>query len=257
MAEQGDRCFKVLGVRVDAVQIPSVIGCMEEWIANRETGHFVSVTNVHVLIEARHDASFRKAINAADLVVPDGMPLVWLGRLRGYELRHRVYGPDLLASFCQATHKKGYTHFFYGGAPGVAEELARKLKKSFPMLKVVGTYSPPFRPLLQEEDAQVVEMINQAAPGILWVGLGCPKQERWMYEHRDRLTVPVMLGVGQAFDIKAGRKRQAPEWMREHGLEWLFRLCSEPRRLWRRYFIYNTQFFYYLLLEFLGLKQFE
>jgi N-acetylglucosaminyldiphosphoundecaprenol N-acetyl-beta-D-mannosaminyltransferase len=251
-------CFKVLGVRVNAVQIPHVVRQMEEWISNTSSrGRFISVTNVHVIMETRRDASFKKAIDSADLVVPDGMPLVWLGRLRGHRLRHRVYGPDLLLAFCQTTHEKGYTHFFYGGSPGVPQELAKQLKNQFPMLKVAGTYSPPFRPLTREEDAQVVKMINQAVPDVLWVGLGCPKQERWMYEHHKLLSVPVMLGVGQAFDINAGRVRQAPQWMRAHGLEWLFRLAQDPRRLWYRYLVYNTRFIYFLLVEVLRLKHFD
>lgn len=247
--------FNVLGVRVDAVQIPHVIEQMEEWISSRNGSHFISLTNVHGVIESQHDISFRNILNSADLSVPDGMPLVWLSRLRGYRLSRRVYGPDLLWDFCRETHEKGYAQFFYGSARGVADELAKKLKTRFAGLKVVGTYCPPFRELTEEEDAQVIKIINQAAPDVVWVGLGCPKQERWMYEHRDRLSVPVMVGVGQAFDIYAGRLRQAPPWMREHGLEWLFRLLLEPRRLWRRYLVYNTQFVYYVLLEFVGIRR--
>jgi N-acetylglucosaminyldiphosphoundecaprenol N-acetyl-beta-D-mannosaminyltransferase len=247
----------VLGVRVDAVQIPDVIAQMEQWIARRDTCHYIAVTNVHVLMEARHSPSFRMVLDSADLCVPDGMPLVWIGRSRGYPLKHRVYGPDLLLDFCQETNAKGYRHFFYGGAPGVPEALAAKLKCKFPMLEVAGTYSPPFRSLTSEEDARVVEMINGAAPDVLWVGLGCPKQESWMYEHCKQLRVPVLVGVGQAFDLHAGRLKQAPAWMREHGLEWLFRLMAEPRRLWRRYLIYNSEFVFSELLELLGVRKFD
>jgi N-acetylglucosaminyldiphosphoundecaprenol N-acetyl-beta-D-mannosaminyltransferase len=250
----GRTCFHALGVRVDAAQIPQVIERMEEWIKDGRSSHFVLLTNVHNLMEAQHDASFKRMLNSADLSVPDGMPVVWVGRLRGHRLARRVYGPDLVWDFCRETHRRKYTHFFYGGAPGVPEDLARNLKERFSMVRVVGTYSPPFRPLTPEEDAEVVDMINRAAPDVLWVGLGCPKQERWMYDHRERLRVPVMAGVGQAFDIFSGRVRQAPRWMREHGLEWLFRLLQEPRRLWRRYLIYNSQFLYYFFLELLGVK---
>jgi len=253
----GRDCFKVLGVRVDAVQIPEVVAQMEQWISSGARGHFISVTNVHMVMEALYNPSFKKILERADLSVPDGMPLIWLGRWRGYPLGRRVYGPDLLSDFCRETHRKGYSHFFYGGAPGVAEKAAKTLNDWFPMLKVVGTYSPPFRALTPEEDKQVVEMISRAAPDVLWVGLGCPKQESWMYEHRDQLQVPVMVGVGQAFDIYGGRSRQAPRWMREHGLEWLFRLWQEPRRLWRRYLLYNVGFIYRLFLEFVGLRRFE
>jgi N-acetylglucosaminyldiphosphoundecaprenol N-acetyl-beta-D-mannosaminyltransferase len=247
----------VLGVRFDALQIPDVVARMEAWIAQRERAHYIAVSNVHVLMEARHCGSFRKVLDCADLCVPDGMPLVWVGRLRGHELKHRVYGPDLLLNFCRETQAKGHRHFFYGGAPGVPEALAAKFGKQFPMLKIAGTYSPPFRALSPEEDVGIVDMINRANADVLWVGLGCPKQEIWMNEHRERLRVPVLVGVGQAFDIHAGRLRQAPRWMREHGLEWLFRLAAEPNRLWRRYLVYNSEFIFSALAEILGVRKFE
>ena len=249
--------FTVLGVRVHAVQIPAVVGDMEQWIAQRAGSHFVTVTNVHSVMEAHRDVGFREVLNAADLSVADGMPLVWLGRLKGYGMKRRVYGPDLLLDFCRATRAKDYGHFFYGGSAGVPERLADALIQHCPRLRVVGTYSPPFRPLTPGEDREAVEMINQAAPDVLWVGLGCPKQERWMFEHRHRLNVPVIVGVGAAFDFYTGRVAQASRWMREHGLEWLFRLYQEPRRLWRRYLIYNTQFVYYVCLELTGLRRFD
>ena len=249
--------FKVLGVQVHALQIPDVIRRMEAWISQRCASHFIAVANVHVLMEARHSPSFRRVLDSADLCVPDGMPLVWIGRSRGYSLKHRVYGPDLLLDFCRQTSTKAYRHFFYGGASGVPEALAAKLKCQFPMLEVAGTYSPPFRPLTPEEDASIVDMINRAGADVLWVGLGCPKQECWMYEHREQLRVPVLVGVGQAFDLHAGRLKQAPAWMRGNGLEWLFRLLAEPRRLWRRYLIYNSEFVFSALLEFLGARKYD
>jgi len=255
--DSGGPSYRVLGVRFDAMQIPGVVARMEEWIAKREGARYIAVSNVHVLMEARHSVSFRNVLDSADLCVPDGMPLVWVGRLRGHELERRVYGPDLFLSFCRETQGKGYRHFFYGGAPGVPEALAAKLLEQFPMLQVAGTYSPPFRALTPEEDSSVVDMIHRANADVLWVGLGCPKQELWMYERRDQLRVPVLVGVGQAFDIHAGRLRQAPRWMREHGLEWLFRLAAEPRRLWRRYLIYSSEFVIFELLEFLGLRKFD
>lgn len=227
--------FEVLGVRVDAVQIPDVVARMERWISERQGSHFVAVTGMHGVSEAQRDPSFKEVLNKADLVVPDGMPLVWIGRLRGHDLKRRVYGPELMLAFCEKTACKGYGHFLYGGAPGVPEDLAEHLMKRFPGLRVAGTYSPPFRPLTAEEDAEIVDMINKADPDVLWVGMSTPKQERWMYEHRDKLRVPVMVGAGAAFDLNVGRVRQAPRWMRENGLEWLWRLIQEPRRLWRRY----------------------
>jgi N-acetylglucosaminyldiphosphoundecaprenol N-acetyl-beta-D-mannosaminyltransferase len=241
--------FRVLGVPIHVVSMSQVVEQMEDWIVRTEGHRVVAVTNVHVIMEALHDPSFKKAVEESDLVVPDGMPLVWLGRLQGHSIPHRIYGPDLLLAFCERTSRRKYTHFFYGGARGVADEMVAHLKNRLGDLRVVGTYSPPFRSLTPEEDIEVIRMINQAAPSVLWVGLGCPKQERWIHDHRSRLNVPLMLGVGQAFDLISGRTRQVPRFMGDHGFEWLFRLCREPRRLWRRYLIYNTQFLYSILLE--------
>lgn len=253
----GSKTFRILSVRLDSLQIPDVIQRMEDWISERKCAHYIAVANVHVIMEAHHDLAFGRVLAEAALCVPDGMPLIWVGRMRGHKLQRRVYGPDLLLEFCRKTHERGYRHFFYGGAPGVPEMLAERLKAKFPGLNIAGVYSPPFRSLTREEDAAQVEIINQAAPDVLWVGLGCPKQERWMSEHRDWLRVPVLIGVGQAFDIHSGRSKQAPSWLRERGLEWLCRLLADPRRLWRRYLIYNSQFVIYESLELLGLKQFR
>jgi N-acetylglucosaminyldiphosphoundecaprenol N-acetyl-beta-D-mannosaminyltransferase len=249
--------FRVLGVPVDAVQIPDVIQKMEQWISRRDASRYIAVTNAHSVVEAQHNRSFKQTLDSADLVVPDGMPLVWLGRQNGFHMPQRVCGPDLFAAFCRETHEKGYAHFFYGGAPGVTEELAWALKRQSPRLRVVGTYSPPFRPMTPEEDAQSVELINRATPDVLWVGLGCPKQECWMYEHRPRLAVPVVVGVGAAFDFLSGRLQRAPRVMGDRGLEWLYRLWKEPRRLWRRYLISNSSFIYYCCVERIGLKRFS
>ena len=250
-------CFHVLGVEVNAVQIPDTIATLERWIAERRPGRYVVVANVHVIMEAKAQASFARVLAEAALVAPDGMPLVWIGRGRGFPLPRRCYGPELMLEFLRATAGRRYRHFFYGGAPGVAEELARRLTARFPGLEVAGTYSPPFRPLTPEEDAEVVERINRARAQVLWVGLGCPKQEIWMHEHGGRLNVAVALGVGQAFDIHTGRARQAPAWAREHGWEWAFRLVWEPRRLWRRYLVYNTKFLWCVLAERVRRKRFD
>jgi len=249
--------FRVLGVQVNALQIPDVITRMEEWIRGRGQCHSIAATGMHGIVEAQQDTSFKEILNASDLIVPDGMPLIWLGRRRGHHLARRVYGPDLLLAFCEKTKSRGYRHFFYGGEPGVAERLAESLTTRCPGLNAVGMYSPPFRPLSANEDAEMVEMIGRAAPDVLWVGLGTPKQERWMHEHRARLRVPVLVGVGAAFDLLSGRRRQAPRWMREHGLEWSFRLVQEPGRLWRRYLVYGAQFVGYVAMESLGRKKFD
>ena len=208
-------------------------------------------------MESQRDETLRGIHNRAGLVTPDGMPLVWLSRLRG--LRHvgRVYGPDLLLACCAHSLSKGYRHFFYGGAPGVPEQLVSRLREQFPGLAVAGWHSPPFRPLTPPEDEEIVRRIDEAAPDIVWVGLSTPKQERWMHEHVGRLKAPALIGVGAAFDFVSGRKRQAPAWMRHSGLEWMFRLASEPRRLWRRYLVNNPLFVWKVVLQAVGARRYE
>jgi N-acetylglucosaminyldiphosphoundecaprenol N-acetyl-beta-D-mannosaminyltransferase len=248
--------FRVLGIPVNAVQIPEVVAWMEECIAERGPARYVAVTGMHGVTESQENAEFRTMLKEADLVVPDGMPLVWLGRWRGFpHLARRVYGPELMETFCRETGNK-YRHFFYGGAPGVADHLAQVEHERYG-IRIAGTWCPPFRALTEEEDREVVSRINQAAPDVLWVGLSTPKQERWMYEHRDRLRVPLLLGVGAAFDLNTGRLQQAPAWMRENGLEWLFRLLAEPKRLWRRYLVQGSRFVWNVLLEITTLRVYE
>jgi len=248
--------FRVLGIRVNAVQIPGVVEWMEQCIRERGPARYVAVTGMHGVTEAQQSSEFRHILATADLVVPDGMPLVWLGRLHGFSnLARRVYGPELMETFCRETGGR-YRHFFYGGAPGVADRIARLERERYG-IRIAGTFCPPFRPLTGEEEAEVASVINHAAPDVLWVGLSTPKQERWMYEHRDGLDVPLMLGVGAAFDLNSGRLKQAPSWMREHGLEWLFRLSAEPRRLWHRYLIQGSKFVWHVLLELTALRQYE
>jgi len=251
--------FSVLGVRIDATQIPDVILKMDEWITQRNACHYMAVTGMHGIMEAHHDPQFKNVLHDADLVVPDGMPLVWIGRIRGHALRRRVYGPALMLTFCRESAAAGraYRHFLYGGDSGVPEQLAKFLENTCPGIHIVGSYSPPFRALTPAEDAQIVDMIDQAAPDILWIGLSTPKQEKWMHQHRNRLRVPVMVGVGAAFDFLSMRKQQAPRWMREHGLEWMFRLLQEPSRLWKRYIIGGAEFIFLASLELLGLRHFE
>lgn len=249
--------FQVLGVKIDAVQIPEATLEMQRWIARRETGRYVAVTGMHGIIEARHNSEFRAALNEADLVVADGMPVVWIGRLRGHAMQRRVYGPELMLQFCRQTASSGYRHYFLGGAPGIGEELAQKLTATCPGMAVVGVHSPPFRPTSASEDATIIDTINRAAPDVLWLGLGTPKQELWIRKHRAKLRVPVMIGVGAAFDFLSKRKKQAPIWMQENGFEWLFRLCQEPGRLWKRYLLGGPEFCLLLALEKLRLARFE
>ena len=234
-----------------AVQIPGVVLQIQRWIENGESGRYIAVTGMHGIAEARSDVDFRRALDSADLVVPDGMPLVWLGRWYRHPLRRRVYGPELMEVFCRETGP-AYRHFFYGGGPGTAELLANSLHQRYGIV-VAGSYCPPFRPLTKKEQRDVASRIERASPEVLWVGLGTPKQEKWMHQNRSRLSVPVMLGVGAAFDFHSGRARQAPAWMRENGLEWLFRLCSQPRRLWRRYLVSIPKAAGLVFLEMVGL----
>jgi N-acetylglucosaminyldiphosphoundecaprenol N-acetyl-beta-D-mannosaminyltransferase len=224
----------VLGVGVNAINLDDAIATIERWIAEGNR-NYVCVTGVHGVMECRHDEKLRSIHNESGMTTPDGMPLVWLSRLQGEKRTQRVYGPDLMRKMTAVSQPRGYRHFYYGGAPGVADRLQRELVDTHPELQVVGTYCPPFRELRPEEDEAIVQQINASRPDIVWVGLSTPKQEYWMASHLGRINAPVMLGVGAAFDFLAGTKRQAPLWMQRSGLEWLFRLGSEPRRLWRRY----------------------
>ncbi len=224
----------ILGVAVSSTTLDEAVATMERWIVERSR-NYVCVTGVHGVMESRRDERLRRIHNAAGMVTPDGMPLVWLSRLFGNSRTRRVYGPDLMREMTAVSARRGYRQFYYGGAEGLADKLKRSLIRDHPGLEVAGTLSPPFRELTREEDQVVIDAINAARPDIVWVGLSTPKQEFWMAGHLGRIEAPVMVGVGAAFDFLAGTKRQAPLWMQHNGLEWLFRLWSEPRRLWRRY----------------------
>jgi N-acetylglucosaminyldiphosphoundecaprenol N-acetyl-beta-D-mannosaminyltransferase len=241
----------ILGVAVSAVNVQMVLEVIDEWIHSGES-QYVCVTGVHGVIESYRKVAVRQIHNAAGLVVPDGMPLVWLSRLRGFRHVDRVYGPDLMLALCERSLEHGYRNFFYGGAPGVAERLADRLQSRFQGLQIVGSYSPPFRALRPEEDDEISEAINRVRPDIVWVGMSTPKQETWMAQHVDRLRTSVLIGVGAAFDFHAGLKRQAPRWMMRAGLEWLFRLSHEPLRLAPRYLINNPMFLWLIALQMAG-----
>lgn len=249
------RRVNILGVGISAINMDTALESIAGWIARREP-HYVCVTPVHSVMECQNNPELLRVFNDSGLTTPDGMPLVWLCRYKGYHNVSRVYGPDLMLALCEHSVVQGYRHFFYGGAEGVPEQLAKNLRERFPGLLVAGTYSPPFHPLMPDEDAQVVRMINETKPDIVWVGLGSPKQERWMATHLERLRVPVLIGVGAAFDFHAGRKKQAPYWMQQIGLEWLFRLLAEPQRLWKRYVLNNPSFVALVLLQAIGLRRY-
>jgi N-acetylglucosaminyldiphosphoundecaprenol N-acetyl-beta-D-mannosaminyltransferase len=244
----------VLGVGVSAVDMPMALAEIARWIETREP-HYVCVTGVHGVMESRRDASLRAIHNAAGLVTPDGMPLVWLSRRRGHRHVSRVYGPDLMLALCALSVERGWRHYLYGGGEGVVDRLAERMRARFPGIAIVGAEAPPFRALTAAEDAAVVERIEAARPDVVWVGLGTPKQERWMSEHVGRIAAPVLVGVGAAFDFHAGLKPQAPRWMQRAGLEWLFRVATEPRRLWKRYAVNNPLFVWNVLLEAAGARR--
>lgn len=231
----------VLGVKVSAIDMAEALTAFESWIERGEKT-YVCVTGVHGVMESQADAALREIHNHSGLTTPDGMPMVWCGRYAGAKGMQRVYGPDLMLEVCSLAAQRGWRMFFYGAAPGVPEELARRLGELSPGLQVVGTFSPPYRQLSVDETAEIAAMIDTAAPDIVWVGLSTPKQERWMHEYRPLLQAPVLVGVGAAFDMHAGRLPQAPSWMQRSGLEWLYRLLREPRRLWRRYLNNNPRF---------------
>jgi N-acetylglucosaminyldiphosphoundecaprenol N-acetyl-beta-D-mannosaminyltransferase len=245
----------VLGVAVSPINMGLALEQITQAVENKQKG-YVCVTGVHGISEAQSDPSFRQILNRAFLCTPDGMPLVWVGRWQGQKQMDRVYGPDLMLAVMERSEKTGWRHFFYGGANGTAETLKAKLLERFPKLQIVGVCEPPFRPLSQDELQALREELRVARPDVMWVGLSTPKQERFMAQYLEQLDVTLMCGVGAAFDFHAGKLRQAPRWMQRAGLEWFFRLCCEPRRLWKRYFKNNPLFMARIFCQFTGLRKF-
>jgi N-acetylglucosaminyldiphosphoundecaprenol N-acetyl-beta-D-mannosaminyltransferase len=245
----------VLGVGISVLNLGTALDAIAAAVRERRKG-YICVTGVHGVMEAQDDAAFKKILNAAFLCTPDGMPMVWAGKLNGHRDMARVYGPDLLLDVCAWSETSGARHFFYGGAEGVAQELAQKLKAKFPKLAVAGTFTPPFRALNATEEKNLAEQVAAAAPDIFWVGLSTPKQEKFMAEYLPKLDVTLMVGVGAAFDFHSGRTKQAPRWMQRGGLEWFYRLCSEPRRLGRRYLQNNPLFVGKFFMQLTGFKKY-
>jgi N-acetylglucosaminyldiphosphoundecaprenol N-acetyl-beta-D-mannosaminyltransferase len=231
----------ILGVRVSALTMQLALSTIERWILTRDR-QYVCVTGVHGVMESQRDPELLRIHNAAGLVTPDGVPLVWMSHLLGQPSVERVYGPDLMRAMCAVSAKRGYRVFLYGSRPGTLSKLSDSLAGSYEGLQLAGSLAPPFRPLTEEEDEEEIRQINDANPDIVWVGLSTPKQERWMARHVHRLNAPVLIGVGAAFDFLAGEIPQAPRWMQRNGLEWLFRMASEPRRLSGRYLRNNPAF---------------
>lgn len=247
--------YNVLGTGVSALSLAQARDLVLSARGRKHLGYICHAT-AYGVDAARRDAAFRSALNRSWLTHPDGMPLVWLGRWHGQGETTRVYGPDLMLAVCDAGRAAGLKHFFFGGLPGVAEQLRASLIARFPGLAVVGVSSPPFRELAPDELRQLQAAIATAAPDIVWVGLSSPKQEKFMAEHWPLLDTGLLIGVGAAFDFHSGRVPQAPRWMQRSGLEWLFRLWTEPRRLWPRYLVHNPLFVLHTLAQLTGLRKY-
>jgi N-acetylglucosaminyldiphosphoundecaprenol N-acetyl-beta-D-mannosaminyltransferase len=242
--------FLVAGARIHAIRVPDAVATIDGWIS---TGHrdYIVLTGAHGIVEMQSSPKLLEINNRAGLTTPDGMSVVWLGRLKGHHQIEKVYAPDIMDETFRLGVSRGYRHYFYGGNEGVADELKRRLEERFPGIQVVGTCCPPFRPLSDAEAEETAGAINKAAPDIVWVGLGCPKQDHWMDRFRPRLQAPVLIGVGAGFDFLSGRQPLAPRWIQRSGFEWLFRLLSEPRRLWPRYSRVVPRFLYLALRDWL------
>jgi N-acetylglucosaminyldiphosphoundecaprenol N-acetyl-beta-D-mannosaminyltransferase len=246
----------VLGVGVSAIHLAQAVELILRGVRNGEHG-YITVTGVHGVMEAQADPEFRSILNRAWMTTPDGMPMTWVGRCQGHRAMDRVYGPDLMRDIFKSTQDGSVRHFFYGGAPGVAELLKRSMEARFPGVVVCGTFTPPFRALTAAEEEELEGIIRDARPHLIWVGLSTPKQERFMAAHEGRFSANFMLGVGAAFDMHSGRTKQAPLWMQRSGLEWFFRLCQEPRRLARRYLVNNPRFVARICTQALGLRRYD
>jgi N-acetylglucosaminyldiphosphoundecaprenol N-acetyl-beta-D-mannosaminyltransferase len=232
----------VLDVPLALTDYTRTLDWMDDMIAARERG-YVCVCNVHTVMASGEDPELRAALGGSDINVPDGQPLVWAINALGHSLAGRVYGPELMSRACERAAVAGHRFYLYGGRnQGALVQLALNLRQRHPGVKIVGGYSPPHRPLTPEEQEGVAEEINNSRADVVWVGIGVPKQEKWMAQMRPRLGAPLLIGVGAAFDFHAGLVPQAPNWLQEAGLEWAYRLAHEPRRLWRRYLRYNPRF---------------
>jgi N-acetylglucosaminyldiphosphoundecaprenol N-acetyl-beta-D-mannosaminyltransferase len=241
---------RVLNAPIDVITWPEALQVIHGW-ASRHESRYVCICNVHSVVTATQDAEFGRVINEADLATPDGAPIAWMLRRLGALHQQRINGPDLMLKYCEQAASRGESVFLYGSTPETMQRLQPALRERFPALKIAGAISPPFRPLTPAEDAEVITTINASKAGTVWVSLGCPKQEKWMAAHRQRIQA-VMIGVGAAFDYHAGTLRRAPSWMQQHGLEWLHRMASEPGRLSGRYLQTNSIFLFKALRQLAG-----
>src|ERR1700677_4557983 len=249
-------CANVLGVRVSAIDLESAVDLSDQWIRSGRGHGYICATGVHGVMEARADSAVRRVLNRALMNVPDGMPMSWVGHLQGIRNMDRVFGPDLMMAMCRLSVERGYRTSLYGGKPGVAALLSETLQRKIPGLQVVGTYTPPFRSLTSDEEKDILAQVRKSRPHILWVGLSTPKQERFMAQYIDYLQVPLMFGVGAAFDFHTGAIHDCSPWIKRAGLQWLHRLAQDPRRLWRRYLRNNPAFIWNISLQLLKLHRY-
>ena len=250
--------INVLGVGISEINLTNAVSFLVATAQENRKG-YVCVTGVHGVIESQKDDHLRSIHNESLLTVPDGMPLVWAGRQQGFKNIGRVYGPDLMLKLCAATAQPNtpFKHFLFGATPDILEKLNKHLVSQFPHLQIVGQFAPPFRALNTKEEQQLTTMVNKAKPHFFWVGLSTPKQEKFMAKYIHSLNTPVMIGVGAAFDIHAQLKKDAPTWIKNSGLQWLYRLCQEPKRLWRRYFYIVPLYLSLSALQSLGLRRYS
>ena len=237
----GHRQLSVFGVPISALTMGELLSMIDGWIVRRER-HYLCTLDVHALMESQSAPDVRHIYQSASIVTPDGVPLVWLLRRAGYRQADRICGPDLMPALFERSQHASYRHFLYGASESTLVLLKRNLLARFPAATIVGCYSPPYRALTAQEERDTVSRLNEAAPDIVWVGLGAPKQDRWMGAYRAKLNAPVLIGVGAAFDMMAGTVKRAPRFMQRTGCEWAFRVMQEPGRLWRRYLGCNSRF---------------
>lgn len=248
------RRANVLGVGVSVACMKEAVNLSDQLLRSGQRG-YICAADVHTIIEAQSNLELRNVLNRSFLTTADGMPLVWVGRMQGYREIDRIYGPDFMLEMCEFSSERGYKHFLYGGKPGVAEQLKVKLTSRFPSLQIVGTFTPPFRPLNTIEEAALVSVVAEAKPDIFWVGLGSPKQDHFMAQYFRKLDARLFVGVGAAFDFHSGSVREAPNWLKRSGFQWAFRLIQEPRRLWRRYLYCVPAFIWKITLQLTGIRR--
>ena len=255
MTVDKNKSANVLGCNVDALSWQDTIDTVCNWALKHES-RYVALCNVHSNVKALLNKNHRNILNSADMTTPDGMPITWTLRKLGFPKQQRINGPDLMWTYCEKAEKTGQKIFFYGSTNDVLSKLETQLRKHFPKLQIAGMHSPPFRELTEAENSEIDNMLNASKANIIFVGLGCPRQERWMFEHRGKINA-VMLGVGAAFNYHAGTIKRAPIWMQNNGLEWLHRLAADPLRLWKRYLFSNPIFIIAITAQLLGIKKFK